>query len=280
LRHATIVPVFARPYARFAHYHCAGPCCRAAREEAATAVTIAFPTEGVFVKRDRNGEAVADNTHAVFFNPGQPFEVDHPSSAPDHCWFLTLAGEDFAYAWMAFGGGERFRRGRAFTVPAAPLAPKTWLALADFVRTLADKASDDLARREMIFNVLDAVLPAGLGDSGRVVERQAGESHRVRIARLEINAGFRERVTLEALAERAGLSPFHLCRRFKQETGLTIHQTLSRLRLRQSLEDLKDAARSITEVALGLGFASHSHFTAAFSKTFGLSPTAFRQRLA
>ncbi|HXV74446.1 MAG TPA: AraC family transcriptional regulator [Sphingomonadales bacterium] len=73
---------------------------------------------------------------------------------------------------------------------------------------------------------------------------------------------------------------FHLFRFFKLETGFATHQTLIRLRLRQSLEDLKETARSITGAALGLGFSSRRHFTAALMRPFGLTPSAFRAAFA
>lgn len=242
--------------------------------------SFSFPTEGVFVKRDATGEGYADNTVAVFFNPGQPFEVDHPAAVADHCWFVNLPGAFFADAWAAFGAEEDFRRGRAFPVPAAPLAPKAWVEIAGHGQTLCEAASDDLTRSETIFNLLGLILPAALAGNGRAAERPSGLSAKIRAARLDLHANFRERITLEDFSERVGLSPFHLCRVFREETGFTIHRTLTRLRLRQSLEDLKDQARNITDVAFDLGFSSHSHFTAAFVKAFGLTPSAFRARLA
>jgi AraC-like DNA-binding protein len=49
-----------------------------------------------------------------------------------------------------------------------------------------------------------------------------------------------------------------------------------RLRLHASLERVAEPGSDLTAVALDLGFASHSHFTAAFRRSFGLTPSALR----
>jgi AraC-like DNA-binding protein len=45
-----------------------------------------------------------------------------------------------------------------------------------------------------------------------------------------------------------------------------------------ALEPLADGAGDLTRIALDLGFSSHSHFTAAFRRHFGLTPSAFAAR--
>jgi AraC-like DNA-binding protein len=73
-----------------------------------------------------------------------------------------------------------------------------------------------------------------------------------------------------------GVSPFHLCRLFRRETGYSLHQYRTELRLRWSLQPLADDVDILT-VALAAGFSHHSHFTAAFRNTFGLRPSEFRR---
>ena len=68
---------------------------------------------------------------------------------------------------------------------------------------------------------------------------------------------------------------FHLCRIFKRHTGQTIHGYRNQLRLRKSLDLLGDTD-DILRLALALGYSGHSHFTAAFHRLFGMTPSAFR----
>jgi AraC-like DNA-binding protein len=55
----------------------------------------------------------------------------------------------------------------------------------------------------------------------------------------------------------------------------SLHAYRTELRLRHALERLLERREHITQIALDLGFSSHSHFTAAFRRAFGLTPSAF-----
>ena len=91
-----------------------------------------------------------------------------------------------------------------------------------------------------------------------------------------LNRRFREPTSLDELAREVHCSPYHLARVFRRETGRTIHAYLVQLRLREALERL-DRATDLTQLALSLGFASHSHFTDAFRGTYGVSPSSLRR---
>ena len=78
------------------------------------------------------------------------------------------------------------------------------------------------------------------------------------------------------LAGELRCSPFYLARLFRAVEGTSIHRYRVRLRLARSLEALA-GGRSIRAVAFDLGFASHSHFTAAFHLAFGITPSRFQR---
>ncbi len=78
--------------------------------------------------------------------------------------------------------------------------------------------------------------------------------------------------TLDEMAKKIGCSPFHLSRIFSTETGQTITHCLRRLRLEKAAEMLASKEYSVTEVALEVGYNSLSHFSQAFSETYGCCP--------
>jgi len=83
-------------------------------------------------------------------------------------------------------------------------------------------------------------------------------------------------VPLAELARAVGVSPTHLCKRFKQETGLT----LSAYRLRQRIEKAKallaDRHRQVCEGAFAVGFGSPTHFNRVFRRLVGCPPSQYR----
>jgi AraC family transcriptional regulator len=52
---------------------------------------------------------------------------------------------------------------------------------------------------------------------------------------------------------------------------------LSLPRLRAALDEVLASSRGITDIGIGLGFSSHSHFTAAFRRAFGVTPSGLRR---
>jgi AraC-like DNA-binding protein len=92
-----------------------------------------------------------------------------------------------------------------------------------------------------------------------------------------IEAHAHEEVDLERGASEAGLSPFHFLRVVSKALGVTPHQYLVRSRLRRAARLLADEERSITDVALDVGFADLSNFVRSFRRAAGVSPRGFRR---
>jgi AraC family transcriptional regulator len=82
---------------------------------------------------------------------------------------------------------------------------------------------------------------------------------------------------LPELAASAGVSVFHFCRTFKVRTGLGVSRYVHRLRLRFSLDRVADPETNLSDLAVELGYSSHSHFAKAFRSEFAISPTELRR---
>lgn len=84
-------------------------------------------------------------------------------------------------------------------------------------------------------------------------------------------------VSLDALAARAGWSPFHFHRAFRKIVGETPKQYILRLRLERAAARLATRSEPIVRIAADAGFASHEVFTRAFRRQFGVTPSAYRR---
>ena len=82
-------------------------------------------------------------------------------------------------------------------------------------------------------------------------------------------------IRLEDLSQASGLSPAHLSRRFKRETGLTPTEYIRKRRLAEARDLLLEGHLDSSAVANVLGFSSQSYFIACFKKEYGITPGAY-----
>lgn len=116
--------------------------------------------------------------------------------------------------------------------------------------------------------------------AGRVSERRAhphGTYHVVR-AKEYIQKHYREKISLESMAEALELSPSYLSRLFKKETGICIQDAINEARVNRAAELLLYTEMSLPEIAVYVHFPNQSYFTKIFGRIKGMTPMAFRSR--
>ncbi len=90
-----------------------------------------------------------------------------------------------------------------------------------------------------------------------------------------------EPLTLEQVAARAGLSPYHFSRLFTARMGRSVMAHVRGRRLVCGARRLcDDPSLKLVELALDCGFESQEAFTRAFKRVFGVSPGRFRSGFA
>ena len=80
---------------------------------------------------------------------------------------------------------------------------------------------------------------------------------------------------VEALADAVALSRVQLHRRMKELTGITVGEFIRNLRLQQAARLLEKGDTSVAQVTYAVGFANPTHFTAAFKKHYGITPSEY-----
>lgn len=82
--------------------------------------------------------------------------------------------------------------------------------------------------------------------------------------------------SIRALALRVSLSPAHLQRLFKKQTGAQIGNVLVERRLKKAASLLTASNLSIKEIAHAVGYRHHSSFVRAFQRRFSQTPKNYR----
>jgi AraC-like DNA-binding protein len=102
----------------------------------------------------------------------------------------------------------------------------------------------------------------------------AAEPNAVKRAREYLEAHYDQNVSLDELAAAAVVSPFHLARLFRQQTGLPPHAYLTHLRITHAKQRLAQG-QPIADVAAAVGFSDQSHLTRWFKRIVGVTPGQF-----
>jgi AraC-like DNA-binding protein len=92
------------------------------------------------------------------------------------------------------------------------------------------------------------------------------------------DARYFEPLGVDDMARAAGLSRAHFSREFRRTFGEPPHAYLLTRRLERAAALLRSTDQSVAEICFSVGLASVGSFTSSFSRTFGLSPTAYRAR--
>lgn len=90
------------------------------------------------------------------------------------------------------------------------------------------------------------------------------------------DARYFEALGVDDLARAARLSRAHFSREFARAFGESPHAYLLTRRLERAAALLRMTDRSVADVCLSVGLQSVGSFTTSFTRTFGMSPTAYR----
>jgi AraC-like DNA-binding protein len=90
------------------------------------------------------------------------------------------------------------------------------------------------------------------------------------------DARYAQPLGVDEMARAAGLSRAHFSREFRRAFGVSPHAYLLTRRLERAAALLRDTDRPVTDVCLDVGLQGLGSFTTSFTRTYGMSPTAYR----
>jgi transcriptional regulator GlxA family with amidase domain len=162
------------------------------------------------------------------------------------------------------------RHGRIWT--SAGVTAGIDLTLALIAEDLGEEVSRAVARILVVFHR----RPGGQSQFSEVLrlqERTDRFSAVIAWAREHLT----EPLTVEQLADRAGLSPRQFARAFAEAAGVTPAKAVERLRLEAARSLVEDSALSVEQIAERCGFGDAERMRRAFLRAFGSPPQALRR---
>lgn len=117
-------------------------------------------------------------------------------------------------------------------------------------------------------------------DAGQAPAQRGGLAIRqLRKVEDHVTEHLSEEISIEGLAQLVELSSSHFAHVFKESTGMTPLQFVTRQRITHAQQLIRETSRSLIDVGLEVGYSSPSHFAQVFRRVVGVTPTEFRSSL-
>ncbi|MGJ3235153.1 AraC family transcriptional regulator [Marivirga sp.] len=131
----------------------------------------------------------------------------------------------------------------------------------------------DLAMKEMIIRLMQTQARHVFTSSPKALATHHPLAYAIHIIQNKIN----EKIDFDRLANAACMSRATFFKKFKEAFGITPGQYVLSERIKLAKKWLKKPDCSITQACFNSGFENLSHFTSAFKKEEGVSPSAFKK---
>jgi AraC-like DNA-binding protein len=223
--------------------------------------------EGAFDGWNRSGVRTHVAGGIKLTEPGEVHR-DVRVHAPFTLQAAGIAREAIAAAATALG-----LRGPAhFRTPGLHAGERAALLAFAMHAALEGEEATELERETLVVETLSQLLSASPPSSA--MRRGARAPRAVRRARAFLHDALAEKVTLDALAEHAGLDKFHLVRAFHAEVGLPPYEYLTHLRISKA-KGLLERGVLVAEAAQTVGFYDESQLYRHFRRIVGITPGRF-----
>lgn len=93
-----------------------------------------------------------------------------------------------------------------------------------------------------------------------------------------IQANYRNKISLDSIASSGGVCKTSCCSIFQKYLKQTPISYLISFRLRKSIDLMKDSNMNLTEISYECGFSGASYYAETFKKSFGLSPSEYKEK--
>jgi AraC-like DNA-binding protein len=244
---------------------CSGAHTSAGRDEIAPRLHFSLPLVGSFVCHAAQTEVLADPSTLLCTQAGESYRISHPHGG-DRSLVLIPSTHllDHLSERATHAGLAQSRR--------TLIAPARAQLLAYMLYVDSETSGDGLAADECLLQFFEMLA---LGDTE---VRTTSDDPLVRKTLDYVHNTAESLLTLKNIAAALGVRASHLTHSFAQRTGQPLYRYVMTLRLSRALHRLATSDEELTDLALDLGFSSHSHFSAVFKSRYGISPSQARRR--
>jgi len=248
---------------------CRGTCRHRSADECASHTHFVFPFRGLYLRHVGQDQTVADANHVLFFNKDQAYQVSHPLAGGDTSLVVSLA--EPMIAELAPRNLLATLETPTFKVQHLRIDTRAQALVMLLKHSLRNGSIEPLEAEGLSLTLISRSLgprtaraPGSTFARRRLVDR----------VKVLLASDLSRRWRLAGIAAEIRGSPVYLTQAFQQVEGMPLYRYHLHLRLARAL-DLIAEREDLSALAQDLGFSSHSHFSAAFKRSYGRTPSDF-----
>lgn len=217
---------------------------------------------------------VGEKTYAV--KPGEAFIVKVPS---EHCYYLPEESPEWEFIFITLEGTKaeecwdylisQFE----LVVNVDANAPLIFLLQKIYQFALKEGIEDTFTSSAYAYEFVMGLYRFAKG----LDSRQTGIPDDILMAIQFMTTHYHEPLSLESIAEHAGLSKYYFTNKFQKYMKTTPIQFLTKRRIQKAMELLLTTNKTIQEIAMETSYDNANYFSKVFKKTIGISADSFRK---
>jgi AraC-like DNA-binding protein len=231
-----------------------------------------LPYRGAFSWHVGQDDVVADPNRVLFVAGGEGYRLSQPVDGGYAELIVTV--QQSVLAEMLGIPGRQLHGHALFRQRSRPAKVGLQRLAAECLHRCSRESWDGLPGEEWLVDF----LRSSLADVTRAPDVSPSTTRLLGRAKEYLAANLSAPVRLTHVARAVGRSPAYLTSVFSRLEGVPLHRYLVQLRLARALVELPHTS-DLTGLACDLGFSNHSHFTAAFRRAFGCTPSRFRESM-
>ena len=246
-------------------------------EHSALELAIVLRGKGRIIRN--HGQFSVKPGDIILYNFYEPHEIAADGAEPLSTLCIQVSNQ-FCKDYFPKLPNLKFDTSHLATLPACDLQQihdLTFGAAQDYFGEMPGYQLACIGRIGMLLSFLMNKLPYAVASEAEFTARQSRMARMRRIVSY-IDQHYKEKITLETLADMEGVTPTHLSHFFSDAFHVSFREYLNTVRLEKALVLMRDPGLYLVDICMESGFSDSRYLNAVFVKALGCNAAAYRQK--
>ncbi len=225
-----------------------------------------------YIETQHSKQKIYENT-MFFMDLSKPYKIFADKQLPWKIHWLLFTGQSSDYIMEKI----MLSNNHIFTLALEDKLCNGFISILDYYLSNPDSEHLSIKLHSMMTSLLCEIVLSCSYFSLKL-NHQVKYPDPVKVIIKYIEQNYFRKITIDVLAKLTYLNKSYLIRLFKKHTGYAPIEFINKFRLEYSRQLLLSEHISVEQVAMNLGFGTHSYFTKCFKREYSITPTEYISR--